>query len=53
MGRATNEFWLDKDGKEQYHPMCKDCIHKCKQSFRVTEVICKRKKTKKVDTDKK
>ena len=33
-------FFLDVDGRRKYHELCRRCVHRCKQSFRVKEVLC-------------
>lgn len=33
-------FFMNEDGKMQYHKKCLRCKHKCKQSFRCVEIEC-------------
>ena len=39
-------FFLGENGRRQYNRLCKGCVHPCKQSFRVTLVVCPRYKSK-------
>lgn len=33
-------FFLGGNGRRQYHSLCKNCVHSCKQSFRVCLITC-------------
>ena len=33
-------FFLGVNGRRQYHSLCRNCSHDCKQSFRVRLIAC-------------
>ena len=33
-------FFLGGNGRRQYHTLCRNCSHDCKQSFRVKQLAC-------------
>ena len=33
-------FFLGGNGRRQYHSLCRNCVHSCKQSFRVKQITC-------------
>lgn len=33
-------FFLGKNGRRQYNPVCRRCVHDCKQSFRADLIQC-------------
>lgn len=35
-------YYLNVHGKIEYYKQCKKCIHSCKQSFRISELFCKK-----------
>jgi len=35
-------FFLGENGRRQYNPVCKRCVHGCKQSFRAALIACPR-----------
>lgn len=35
-------FFLGENGRRQYNPICKRCVHDCKQSFRAALIVCPR-----------
>ena len=35
-------FFLGENGRRQYNPSCKRCVHWCKQSFRADLIVCPR-----------
>lgn len=37
-----NHFFLNKKGEEQYHKQCVKCKKRCKQSWKVSQLICSR-----------
>lgn len=37
---AEWDFFKDEDGNIKFCPKCKRCVNKCKQSYRVTIVVC-------------
>ena len=37
-------YFLNVYGKIEYYEQCKKCIHGCKQSFRVTGLMCRKYK---------
>lgn len=30
------------DGKMEYYEQCEKCVHTCKQSFRISELLCRK-----------
>lgn len=38
------EFFKDENGEVRYHELCVNCKKKCKQSFRMTSLICSKRK---------
>lgn len=35
-------YFLNVNGKIEYYEQCKKCIHSCKQSFRISDLFCKK-----------
>ena len=35
-------YFLNVNGKIDYYEQCKGCVHSCKQSFRISELWCKK-----------
>ena len=35
-------LFLGRNGRRQYHSLCRNCSHDCKQSFRVCLIACPR-----------
>lgn len=38
--RLEWSFFLDHRNRISYNPLCRGCIHGCKQSFRAVVVLC-------------
>jgi hypothetical protein len=38
--RLEWSFFLDHRNRISYNPLCRGCVHGCKQSFRAAVVIC-------------
>ncbi|MFR1051987.1 MAG: hypothetical protein ACLSE7_09695 [Lachnospirales bacterium] len=35
-------FFIGENGRRQYNPLCRACVHDCKQSFRAVIIDCPR-----------
>ena len=35
-------YFLNVNGKIEYYEQCKKCVHGCKQSFRISELYCRK-----------
>jgi hypothetical protein len=38
--RLEWSFFLGENGRRRYNRLCKNCVHGCKQSFRVALITC-------------
>lgn len=38
--RLEWSFFLDHRNRISYNPLCRGCVHGCKQSFRAVVVLC-------------
>lgn len=35
-------YFLNVHGRIEYYEQCKKCVHTCKQSFRISELFCRK-----------
>lgn len=40
--RLEWSFFIGENGRRQYNPLCRACVHDCKQSFRAVIIDCPR-----------